>query len=619
MSAAGARVEDVPHPTSDPTSTTTPPLVEPLIRATGLRKSFGDFEAVRGIDLDVPPGEAFGFLGPNGAGKSSTMRMVAAVSPPSGGELRILDGPRHPGARRSGPASGCAPRRTPSTPSSASATTSWSTAATSGCRGRSRARAPTSCSGSSSSRRRRRPKVEDLSGGMKRRLTIARSLINQPDLLLLDEPTTGLDPQARHLLWDKLFRLKQEGVTLVLTTHYMDEAEQLCDRLVVMDKGRIVAEGSPLALIREHSTREVTELRFGVGRHEDLAERVAGTSPRASRCCPTGCCSTPTTARRRWRGCTSAASTRPRCWCGGPRWRTCSCTSPAGRWWTDGGDKGSRQARPAEGLDPPARPARGSTTGAVPGRPAMVLRQVDYWATVYRRTWRGSVFTSFVTPMFYVLAMGVLLGEFIDDGSADLQGAPTYLAFIAPGLVAAHAMMIAVGEVTWPVLGAIKWNRTYLGMVATPLSVADVVAAHFAFVLFRVATTCGAFLLVLALFGVFASFWGAVAAFAVQLLIGMAFAAPIYGFSAGLKDQTAFALIYRVGVMPLFLFSGAFFPVSNLPDGCEWLARRDAAVARGRPDPDAHPGRRRRRARAGPPRLPDRRCSRWAGGGRCAG
>ena len=214
----------------------------------------------------------------------------------------------------------------------------------------------------------------------------------------------------------------------------------------------------------------------------------------------------------------------------------------------------------------------GSTTRAVPGRTAMVLRQVDYWATVYRRTWRGSVFTSFVTPMFYVLAMGVLLGEFIDDGSADLQGAPTYLAFIAPGLVAAHAMMIAVGEVTWPVLGAIKWNRTYLGMVATPLAVADVVAAHFAFVLFRVATTCGVFLLVLALFGVFASFWGAVAAFAVQLLIGMAFAAPIYGFSAGLKDQTAFALIYRVGVMPMFLFSGAFFPVSNLPDALQWLA-----------------------------------------------
>ena len=141
---------------------------------------------------------------------------------------------------------------------------------------------------------------------MKRRLTIARSLINDPDLLLLDEPTTGLDPQARHLLWDRLFRLKQQGVTLVLTTHYMDEAEQLCDRLVVMDKGLIVAEGSPRELIREHSTREVAELRFGVGEHDALRRPGAPTSPSGSRCCPTGCCSTPTTARRRSPRCTSA-------------------------------------------------------------------------------------------------------------------------------------------------------------------------------------------------------------------------------------------------------------------------------------------------------------------------
>ena len=214
-----------------------------------------------------------------------------------------------------------------------------------------------------------------------------------------------------------------------------------------------------------------------------------------------------------------------------------------------------------------------TTAPAAPGRLEMVGRQVDYWATVYRRTWRGSVFTSFLTPLLYVLAMGVLLGDFIDDGSADLQGAPSYLAFIAPGLVAAHAMMIGVGEVTWPVLGAIKWNKTYLGMVATPLRPSDVVAAHFVFVLFRVGTTCGAFLLVLALFGVFAGVWGALAAFAAQLLIGMAFATPIYAFSAGQQQPTAFALIYRVGVVPLFLFSGAFFPVENLPGALEWVAR----------------------------------------------
>ena len=170
-------------------------------------------------------------------------------------------------------------------------------------------------------------KVDDLSGGMKRRLTIARSLINKPDLLLLDEPTTGLDPQARHVLWDRLFRLKQTGVTLVVTTHYMDEAEQLCDRLVVMDKGEIVAEGSPLDLIRTHSTREVAELRFGVapkGRPTKPWPRRSRTSATGSRFSPTGFWSTPPTARRRSPRSTSAASNRSPSWSGGRASRTSS-------------------------------------------------------------------------------------------------------------------------------------------------------------------------------------------------------------------------------------------------------------------------------------------------------
>ncbi|WP_125035960.1 ABC transporter ATP-binding protein [Nocardioides sp. LS1] len=250
-----------------------------MIHAQGLRKSFGDFEAVRGIDVDVRRGEAFGFLGPNGAGKSSTMRMIAAVSPVSGGELRVIgldpdtDGP----AVRS---------RLGVCPQEDTLDTELTVRDNLFVYGR--------YFGLPRKEVRSRVEellefvqltekadamVEDLSGGMKRRLTIARSLINKPDLLLLDEPTTGLDPQARHVVWDRLFRLKQQGVTLVLTTHYMDEAEQLCDRLVVMDKGLIVAEGSPLSLIREHSTREVAELRFGVAAegdsHEQLAEKVA--------------------------------------------------------------------------------------------------------------------------------------------------------------------------------------------------------------------------------------------------------------------------------------------------------------------------------------------------------
>ena len=253
----------------------TPGKPESMIRARGLRKAFGDLEAVKGIDIDVLPGEAFGFLGPNGAGKSSTMRMIAAVSPPTSGELSILglDPARDGSAIRA---------RLGVCPQEDTLDNELSVRDNLVVYGRyfgiARAEVATRAdellqfvqltdkAGS---------KVDNLSGGMKRRLTIARSLINRPDLLLLDEPTTGLDPQARHALWDRLFRLKQEGVTLVLTTHYMDEAEQLCDRLVVMDKGLIVAQGSPLDLIREHSTREVTELRFGVGAHAELAERVS--------------------------------------------------------------------------------------------------------------------------------------------------------------------------------------------------------------------------------------------------------------------------------------------------------------------------------------------------------
>jgi lipooligosaccharide transport system ATP-binding protein len=250
-----------------------------MIEARDLRKAFGDFEAVRGIDLAVRKGEAFGFLGPNGAGKSSTMRMIAAVSPVSSGELRILG--RDPA--KDGPA---IRGRLGVCPQEDTLDTELNVFDNLFIYGRYfgipaadvRERAQELLEFVQLTEK-AKSKVEDLSGGMKRRLTIARSLINRPDLLLLDEPTTGLDPQARHLLWDKLFRLKQTGVTLVITTHYMDEAEQLCDRLVVMDKGVIVAEGSPAALIQEHSTREVTELRFGVAgedeTHDALAEKVA--------------------------------------------------------------------------------------------------------------------------------------------------------------------------------------------------------------------------------------------------------------------------------------------------------------------------------------------------------
>ena len=217
-----------------------------------------------------------------------------------------------------------------------------------------------------------------------------------------------------------------------------------------------------------------------------------------------------------------------------------------------------------------------STGAAIPRlRPRwdMVARQGVYWATVYRRTWKGSVITSFVVPLLYVLAMGVLLGGFVDRGSANLQGAPSYLAFVAPGLAAAHAMQISAGETTWPVMGCIKWHRTYYAMVATPLAVGDVVAAHLAFVAFRLALTTGVFLLVMAPFGVFATVWGVLLAWPVLVLTGMAFAGLFFAYSATIRSESGFALIYRLLVIPLFLFSGAFFPITNLGPTLQVIAR----------------------------------------------
>ena len=246
-----------------------------LIRARGLVKRFGQFTAVDGIDFELYRGEAFGFLGPNGAGKSSTMRMIGCVSPPTAGELTILG--------LDPVADGAAIRaRLGVVPQEDTLDVELTVRENLLIYGRYFG-LPRPVIRERTARlldfvqltERANDQVEPLSGGMKRRLTIARSLINEPEIMLLDEPTTGLDPQARHVVWDRLFRLKQQGVTLVLTTHYMDEAEQLCDRLVVMDGGKIAAGGSPRELIARYSTPEVLELRFDPGEHEQAADKLA--------------------------------------------------------------------------------------------------------------------------------------------------------------------------------------------------------------------------------------------------------------------------------------------------------------------------------------------------------
>jgi lipooligosaccharide transport system ATP-binding protein len=251
-----------------------------MVEAHGLTKRFGEFVAVDGVDFTIGAGESFGFLGPNGAGKTSTMRMIACISPVSAGTLRVLgQDPTTDGSRIRA--------RMGVVPQEDSLDLDLTVMDNLMIYGRYfdmprkviRARAEQLLEFAQLTER-ANDRVDPLSGGMKRRLTIARALISDPDLLILDEPTTGLDPQARHLLWDRLYRLKLQGVTLVITTHYMDEAEQLCDRLVVMDKGRFAAEGTPRQLIEQHSTKEVVELRFQPGQHESIAPALADLAQR---------------------------------------------------------------------------------------------------------------------------------------------------------------------------------------------------------------------------------------------------------------------------------------------------------------------------------------------------
>ncbi len=256
-------------------------MIENLVEARGLTKKFGDFTAVDAIDFDIRKGEAFGFLGPNGAGKTSTMKMITTVSPITEGKLTVfgLD-PAAEGRAIRG--------RIGVVPQEDNLDLELTVAENLYVYGRYHDMTRAAIAPRieellefAQLTERRHSQVEPLSGGMKRRLTIARALINDPELVILDEPTTGLDPQARHLLWDRLYRLKRNGATLIITTHYMDEAEQLCDRLVVMDQGKIVAEGSPSALIREYAPREVVELRFGEGQQDQEVLRLDGLAARS--------------------------------------------------------------------------------------------------------------------------------------------------------------------------------------------------------------------------------------------------------------------------------------------------------------------------------------------------
>ena len=255
-------------------------MSQPVIVARDLVKRYGDFAAVDGLSFEVAAGESFGLLGPNGAGKSTTMRMVGAVSTRTAGELSILGLDPDAFGPEIRSQLGVVPQSDNLDTELRVRENLLVYGRYFGLPAKLVARRADELLAFAQLEDKGKAKVDSLSGGMKRRLTIARALINDPRVLLLDEPTTGLDPQARHILWDRLFRLKEQGTTLLLTTHYMDEAEQLCDRLVVVDKGRIMAEGTPAELIRRYSSREVLEVRFGSDRNSEVAERLIGIGDR---------------------------------------------------------------------------------------------------------------------------------------------------------------------------------------------------------------------------------------------------------------------------------------------------------------------------------------------------
>ncbi|MFM2321673.1 MAG: hypothetical protein RL612_820 [Actinomycetota bacterium] len=246
-----------------------------MISAKNLTKKYGEFVAVDGIDFEVKKGESFGLLGPNGAGKSTTMRMIASTSQRTSGELTVLGLDPNTHGPQIRAHLGVVPQQDNHDRELKVSENLYIYGRYFGLARKYLKTKIEELLDFAQLQEKRDVKVEELSGGMQRRLTIARGLINEPEILMLDEPTTGLDPQARHILWDRLFRLKEQGVTLVITTHYMDEAEQLCDRLIVMDKGKIMAEGSPADLIKQYSSKEVLEVRFGSARNAEVGEKLS--------------------------------------------------------------------------------------------------------------------------------------------------------------------------------------------------------------------------------------------------------------------------------------------------------------------------------------------------------
>ena len=372
---------------------------------------------------------------------------------------------------------------------------------------------------------------------------------------MLDEPTTGLDPQARHVLWDRLFRLKERGTTLVLTTHYMDEAEQLCDRLVVVDKGRIMAEGSPAQLIREYSTREVVELRFGSDQQRVAAERMAADRPdgvlpdRVLLYAEDG-----EAVLERVHAAGAAAHDEPR-----------APVEPRGRVPSPHGTEPDRMTVEQEQGQEQDMATRARRFGAW------------YMAEHQFRAMRAYGWTILMTgtgsPVLYLLGIGLGLATFLDQPIADGANGPvSYLLFVAPALLATSAVTVATGEFTYVVMAGFQLAPIFWGMNASPVEPGQIASGLVLAVFIRMILTTTVYYLIMVAFGAVGDPWGAAWMPLVGVLGGMAFGLPLMTYSATLtQDKGQFALVSRFVFTPMFLFSGTFFPLATLPVWLQWI------------------------------------------------
>ena len=448
----------------------------PVIEAKNLVKAYPvkgkpDFLAVDGLSFEVAPGESFGLLGPNGAGKSTTMKMIGAVSTRSSGDLSILglDPDQYGPEIRS--RLGVVPQQDNLDGELNARENLYIYGRYFGLPGKVCAQKADELLAFAQLEDKAKSKVDQLSGGMKRRLTIARGLINDPRILLLDEPTTGLDPQARHVLWDRLFRLKERGTTLVLTTHYMDEAEQLCDRLIVVDKGRIMAEGTPASLIREHSSREVLEVRFGSDRNEQVAPQLAG-HRRARRGAAR---SHPHLHQQRRAGARAHHGAGP-----GADHQPGAPLEPRGCVPSPDRKVADRMSLPES-----HGPAASGATVAQPTVDELRAEAMEWgrkprglgaWYVTEHmvRAMRAYGWTIIVgalgQPIIYLLGLAVglaaLINAPIDDGGIEVS----YLVFVAPALLMTATIAVASEEFTYPVMAGFKWRRYFYGFNASPIS-----------------------------------------------------------------------------------------------------------------------------------------------------